>query len=108
MTTKYKIKRVREVIRTFKDLERLYSKCEAVLGVNPESPFFKTTYGLFTKYLDCVSREIGDQSSWLRWYVWDNDCGERKGLVTWRREGQEHSVNVGTPAQLVQVMEGHG
>lgn len=105
--TLLKIHRVREVVKAFRGLEQLYDGVEKLVGVDPDAPLFRTTYDVFGKYLEAVAVNIGDQAEWLSWYVWENECGKRGGLVTWMQDGKEHKVNVRTPSQLIRVIEGH-
>lgn len=99
--------RVSEVVKTFKELESLYDGMDKFIGVDPDAPMFRIAYELFNKYLDAVALNIGDQSQWLSWYIWDNECGKRAMLVSWNENGKHKEVHVRTPMQLVRVMEGH-
>lgn len=95
------------VLTTFKALEKLYNDMDTFIGVDPEAPMFRMGYDLFNKYVDAVSKNIGDDAGWLSWYIWDNDCGKRNFPVSWTENGKVIKLNVHTVTQLARVIRGH-
>lgn len=93
---------IKRVVEACRNLNRLYDRVDAVMGVNCEKPLFKVAYDVFERYLESVSVILGDDAGWLSWYIWDNECGRR---------GLEASLNgkmvkITTPRLLLRVIRG--
>lgn len=107
MTRKDKVRIIKRLVRAYNELERRFKAAEALFGCDPETPFQKTMYTtLLGGYVDAVSELVGDQSDWVNWYIWDNNCGARAGKVSWTENGKPVEIEVRTVADLVKVIEG--
>lgn len=77
MTKDEKLKLLEIWIKRFHAIQKAYDDAKALLGASPESPMVTAMYDAFQGYTDALGAQIGDQSNWLDWYLWDNDAGKR-------------------------------
>ena len=78
MSRKEKAQKVREVVHLHDTLMESYKTLEAALGVSLiQSKIWSATWQMFDLMLAAVAGQIGDESEWLSWYVYENDCGAR-------------------------------
>lgn len=49
---------------------------EALFGKDCEGRIQSHLLGLFESYSRLVAIQVGDDSKWLDWFIWDNDCGK--------------------------------
>ena len=72
------------------------------IGNHPDFPAHEESWRTFDAYVAQVSERIGDsQADWLKWFVWENDCGRKclqAGLV-----GKQRYIC--TASDLVAMME---
>lgn len=62
----------------FADWEKL-----AVVGDLDKSPLWKGYYSLFDLYTDTLAKRLGgDASTWLSWFIYDNECGKKQFKAT--------------------------
>lgn len=61
-----------------------------------ESKVESVVWQLFEAYTKEIMEKVGDQSNWLYWYIYDNDCGKRKlevAVSTWSKPKKIKSLN---------------
>lgn len=74
MTTKQKTAKITKLIELHDKLDYEWSRLIAVIG-NHDMPLHDASWLVFDAYVEAVAREIGDEFSWLKWYIFDNECG---------------------------------
>lgn len=85
-----------------KGVNATFDAMAAVTGLTPESKLATQLYSTLEVYTQTLGRLLGDQSNWLAWYMWDNNCGERGLEVTspkWKKP-----LKVKTVRNLLRVL----
>ena len=101
INTQEKIKKVEELIKDYKSLSDYWDKLSEVLGADICMGLGNLNWKIFDKLTDSVSREIGDDDSWVSWWLFDNLLG-RNGLAV-KVNGK--SRKIGNVKQLVKLIE---
>jgi hypothetical protein len=88
----------------YQKLNEIQEAVEDVFGSYiTESPFFKPIWELFDHSLDSVVSQIGDEGEWVRWFIYENDCG-KKGY----KAGLGNDLNkIKTVEELLELIEGN-
>lgn len=49
----------------------------ALTGSDLEGPLLKAVYDVWRGYSEATAREVGDKNTWLEWFEFECDMGER-------------------------------
>lgn len=102
MTRKEKIAVVEKLVAHHKKLDAEFEKLDAVFGkVIIDAPIHEAAYHAISGYIDSVAKLIGDEWTWLYWYIYDNDFGE--GGLAVKINGKARKCK--TVAQLIDCIE---
>lgn len=71
--------------------EELTKMMEPLFGCVADMPLHEKITDLLLAYTDSISTLVGDTSTWLRWFHWENDMGKR-GLEVSFKGGNTLSV----------------
>ena len=77
MSTKEKEKVVRALVSIITECQKEVRNLGDI--INRDCELFAAYDRMEYNYITAVALLIGDESNWIEWYVYDNDCG-RKGL----------------------------
>jgi hypothetical protein len=77
MTQDQELKSLETWLKCYKDLDKQFIAVNNLTGMTIDSPFGEVVWRSFERYTAILSDSIGDHGSWLDWYVYDNQCGER-------------------------------
>jgi len=75
---------IREVVNLQKEFDSFWDKAEEMFNMDPESKFFERLTVPIDKavtYIDSELAKYGATDSWMGYFVYENDCGERKFTV---------------------------
>lgn len=107
MTTKDKVKIVKQLVSAWKSLEKNIDKVDGAIGIDIESPFMDVIYRSFDNYIESVAMLVGDESEWLKWYIFENDCGNNRLEAQVSIDNEEPIYKAITKVKhLVRVIEG--
>lgn len=97
-----KTQKIEKLLETYKDLDAMFDDIFKVFGIGViDSKIFDTTYKCFDRYKEFVSEAVGDNSDWIGWYIYDNDCGEKE-----LEAGFDHDLrSIKTVEDLVWLIE---
>jgi len=71
--------RLEECLGLYKQSEIALNQLEKCFGNNVvDSAVGNAMFQNFDAYTKALSILIGDESEWLMWYIYDNDCGEKE------------------------------
>ena len=78
LTSEEKIKILRKLICHHQGVDEVFDKVEKSLGVSfsESSDFYNTVWTAIEMGIEAVSAFMGDESNWLTWHIYDNDCGK--------------------------------
>ena len=79
-----------------------YEAMRGSIGCDPDSVFWSAAFGLQDAIVAQTAKLIGDSGEWLKWFVFENDCG-RKGMEAGPANGKLRKIK--TAAQLAQLIE---
>jgi hypothetical protein len=75
-----------ELIKLLKECMVMYENCNyidnqvrGIFGDTTNGKWFNLLYKNFDAYTSLLSKYIGDESNFLSWFIYENDCG-KKGL----------------------------
>ena len=67
---------------TYKKLDKHFEDLQKVLGEGViESPIFEASWECFELLTAALERELGDSSSTLSWFAFENEMGKRKHVA---------------------------
>jgi hypothetical protein len=78
MTTQDRIKSIELCIQHKAALEAAIKPLEQSLGPIVDGPLWNSVWAMFDDVTKLTEREIGDSFGWVSWFVWDNDCGNKR------------------------------
>lgn len=76
LTKAERIALLEEWLKEFQGIQRTCAAIQALFGSDHECLIQTHFYGLFESYSRLVAIQVGDDSKWLDWFLWDNDCGK--------------------------------
>ena len=72
------VKEIENLVELWKINTKLYDNLKKLLLVDPEPPLFERIDDNFSNYVRMVSMATGINLDALHWFIWENDCGQRK------------------------------
>lgn len=84
MTKEQFVKYMDIICKRYKELEEMYDDLERFTGVVSDRIINTTS---LDPILDMLSEWAGDSNSWIRWYIYEKDCGDREGLEIADKDG---------------------
>ena len=73
---------LKEWLDAFNKIQDTYDSLHKFLGVEVESPVVDALYACHTSYTKVLAQLLGDQCTWLEWYLWDNQAGKNRMEAT--------------------------
>ncbi len=110
MTNTEKIQLIDDVVAAYKNQSEAFDKLRHAVGAAPDSLLFDSVWRAFDKYVDAVSKLIGDDFKYLPWFIFDNECGDNAYEVRWtdrdkRGRKRKVTVSVKTTRNLLRVIQ---
>ena len=108
--TQHKIDLVKSVVISKLQADKVYDELHKIMGLEPESLLSSALFDPITKLITLTEALIGDDSSWISWFVWDNECGKRGLEASWMEEGRNGKLKkmkkrIISEADLIYVTE---
>ena len=72
------IKEIENLVELWKNNNKFYDNLKKLLMADPESPFFLQMDDNFNNYVRMVSLATGINLEALNWFIWENNCGQKK------------------------------
>lgn len=72
------IKEVENLVKLWKNNNKLYDDLREILKIEPESPVLNRIDDNFNNYVRMVSLATGINEDALNWFIWEADCGQHK------------------------------
>lgn len=67
---------IQEAVRLHNELEAAFKPIETAFKTF-DYPAWNVSWTIFSKYIELTEQKIGDDFSWLNWFIYDNDCGKK-------------------------------
>jgi len=77
MTKAERIKLLEECLARLRQMDDVNKTLIQLFNGSFEAPAHACFYDLFIAYSRLVSEKVGDDSDWLGWFIFDNDCGKK-------------------------------
>ena len=68
---------LQELVTIYKTLDESFDKLNDLMGVNYASPLAASVWNLLDITINLLTDKINDNSTWLAWYIFENDCGDK-------------------------------
>lgn len=92
--------RIRKIVADYRRLSKAFDAAKSAGTMDIDGALSVAIWAAF----DTLLGEI-DASGWIRWFVFDNDCGKRKRAV---KASYRHPYrNICTARQMAEVMVDH-
>lgn len=72
------IKAITKVVVNYQKMDEAWTTALKVFDGSPENPLYIATWGVFDDYIDLVNELHCIDDDWLHWFIYDNECGEKK------------------------------
>ena len=94
-----------KAISNIKEFVAEQQKLDAVISVISPTGTGVVEFGgkFLSDYISLVAKLVGDKGEWVEWFVWENNFGDKGGLVTWNNGKVE--VKVKTVKDLYRVIK---
>lgn len=70
---------IERLIDSYKKLDTAFEGIFKIFGDGViESILWENVYKSFDSHINLVKEVVGDDYDWIEWYIYDNDCGEKK------------------------------
>jgi hypothetical protein len=89
MKTKERMLLLTEWKNQYEYCSKVWNMLDKVIRIECDSMLGNALWGTFEKYTDVVSKLVGDTGTWLSWYCWENDMGQRNfeaQASSWKKE----------------------
>lgn len=106
MTTQEKIILIEKLVKHKKEVDAQFQKIFDIFGNNVESELHESVYRMFDSYTILVSDLVKDESEWVPWFIYENDCGKECRVVHSKTKGKNKKKWIVKDVKtLVEVME---
>ena len=72
------VKEIQNLVELWKNNTKFYDSLKKLLLIDPESPLFTRIDDNFNNYVRMVSLATGINLDALNWFIWEDDCGQKK------------------------------
>jgi len=72
------VKEIQNLVELWKNNTKFYDSLKKLLLIDPESPLFTRIDDNFNNYVRMVYLATGINLDALNWFIWENDCGQKK------------------------------
>ena len=69
--------KIQKYIDQHKKIEELIDSSSELFGFSDGSKFYDYIFEIDNYMMQEVMQKIGDDSNWLDWFIFENDCGEK-------------------------------
>lgn len=69
---------IKKIVSLYRDNNKLEEQIEKIF-YSPFGAMYDVIWDTFTAALESTSELVGDNSGWISWFIYDNECGS-KGL----------------------------
>lgn len=84
MTKEQFIKYMDIICKKYKALEEMYDDLERFTGVVSDRIINTTS---IDPIIDMLAEWAGDSNSWIRWYIYEKECGDKEELEITNKDG---------------------
>lgn len=78
MKTREELKvKIEECVSLYQELTTLLIELQGLLGLSHESRLLTCMGHILDNYIGSVEALLDVKTEWLRWYIYDNDCGSQ-------------------------------
>ena len=78
MKTKEKITIIEKLLAHYQEMRAMSDAMYELFGAVADSRAMNPQWKAFDSYTDCVAKLVGDDWSWISWFIWENDCGKKE------------------------------
>lgn len=83
---------LRRWLERFRAIESVQQTLYGLAGATPESPLLEAMYRCHEAYTETLASVIGDTESWLEWFLFENDSGQKGMSVRLSDDTREREI----------------